>query len=109
VVTSAEASQRAVTHAPQVEIPTVVAGKGGLQAMGEGGLQVVLDTAARADAKSMDPNTARMLPKAVAAMWEMHRVRETHLSTAAQVPGYCEKPVIQNRSSHACLIIKILA
>jgi hypothetical protein len=70
--------------------------------MGEGGLQAVLDTVARADAKSLDP-------KAVVATWKVHRVQEILLSTAAWVPGYYEKLVTQKRSSHACLIIKILA
>jgi hypothetical protein len=77
--------------------------------VGEAGLLAVLDTAAQADAKSLDPKAAKILSKAVAATWEVHRVREILQSTAAGVPGYYEKPVTQNRSSHACLIIEILA
>jgi hypothetical protein len=98
-----------MAHTLQVEIPTMAAGEGGLQAVREGGLQSILDMAARADAKSLDPKAARILPKEVATTWEVHRVQEVLLSTVAQVPGYCEKPVTHNRSSHACLIIEILA
>jgi hypothetical protein len=65
--------------------------------MGEGGLQTVLDTAARAETKSLDPKAARIIPKAVAATWEVHRVWEILLSTAARVPGYCDKPVTQKK------------
>jgi hypothetical protein len=57
------------------------------KAVGEGGLQAVLDTTAWADAKSLDPKAARIMPKAVAATWEVHRVREILLSTAARVPS----------------------
>jgi hypothetical protein len=96
-----EVSQRAVAHTLHVEIPTV--------APGEGGLQGVLDTAAQGDAISLDPKSARILPKTVAAMWEVHRVLEILLSTTVWVTGYCEKHVTQNRSSHASLIIEILA
>jgi hypothetical protein len=103
MVTSMEASQRVAAHALKVEIPMVVAAANSPNpSMGEGGLQAVLDTVARADAKSLDP-------KAVVATWEVHRVQEILLSTAAWVPGYYEKLVTQKRSSHACLIIKILA
>jgi hypothetical protein len=77
--------------------------------VGEAGLLAVLDTAAQADAKSLDPKAAKILSKAVAATWEVHRVWEILQSTATGVPGYYEKPVTQNRSSHACLIIEILA
>jgi hypothetical protein len=110
-VTSIEASQRAAAHALQVEIPTMaaVAANSPDPSVGEGGLQAVLDTAAQVDVKSLDPKVARILLKVVAATWEVHRVWEILLSTAARVPGYCEKPVTQKRSSHACLIIKILA
>jgi hypothetical protein len=77
--------------------------------VGESGLQAVLDTTARADTKSLDPKAARILQKAVTTTWEVQRVWEILLSTAARVPSYCEKPVTQKRSSHACLIINILA
>jgi hypothetical protein len=100
MVTSMEASQRPAAHALQVEIPTVAAG--------EGGLQAVLDTAAWANTKILDSKVDRIPPKAVAAMWEVHRVWEILLSTVAWVPGYYENPVTQKRSSHACLIIEIL-
>jgi hypothetical protein len=51
--------------------------------VGEGGLQDDLDTAARVDAKSLDPKSARILPEVVATTWEVDRVREILLSTAA--------------------------
>jgi hypothetical protein len=38
---------------------------------------------AREDAKSLDPNVARILPEAVATTWELHQVREILLSTVA--------------------------
>jgi hypothetical protein len=88
-MTSTEASQKAMAHTLHVEIPMV--------AVGEGGLQGVLDTPAQADAKSLDPKSARILPKMVAAMWEVHRVWEILLSTIVRVPSYCEKTVTQNR------------
>jgi hypothetical protein len=65
--------------------------------------------AARADAKNLDPKAARILPEAVTTTWEVHRVWDILPFTMAWVPGYCEKSVIQKRSSHACLIIEILA
>jgi hypothetical protein len=65
--------------------------------------------AAWADTKNLDPKAARILPAAVAATWEVHRVWEILPFTVAWVPGYCEKSVIHKRSSHACLIIEILA
>jgi hypothetical protein len=40
--------------------------------------------------------------------WEVHRMWEI-LSIASRVPGYSENPITQKRSSHACLIIEILA
>jgi hypothetical protein len=75
----------------------------------EGGPQAVLDTAARANTRSLYSKGARILPKVVATTWEVHQVREILLSTAARVPGYCKKPITQKRSSHACLVIEILA
>jgi hypothetical protein len=91
-----EASQRAAAHAFQVEIPTVAATAAANSpdlSMGEGGLQAVLDMATRVDAKSLDPKAARIRSKAVAATWEVHRVREILQSTATHMSGYCEKPV----------------
>jgi hypothetical protein len=76
--------------------------------VGEEGLQANLDTVVGADASSLDPKAARILPETVAATWEVHQLWEI-LPTASRVPGYPEKPVIQKRLSHACLIIKILA
>jgi hypothetical protein len=71
-----EASQRVAAHAFLVE----------------GGLQADLDTAARADAKSLDLKAARILPEVLVATWVVHRLQEIFLPTVAQVPGYCEKP-----------------
>jgi hypothetical protein len=90
-----EVSQRAAALALQVEIPTVVvaAANSPDSSVEEGGLQAILDTAAWADAKILDPKAARILPKAVVATWEVHRVQEIMLSIVAWVPGYCEKPV----------------
>jgi hypothetical protein len=56
----------------------------------------------------VDLKAARILSEAVAAMWEVHRLWEI-IPTASRVHGYSEKHVIQKRSSHACLIIEILA
>jgi hypothetical protein len=96
-------------HALLVEIPTVVAAASNPDpSMGEGGLQANLDAAVGANARSMDSKVGRIMPEKVAATWEVHRLREILLSTAAQVLGYSEKPITQKRSSHSCLIIEIL-
>jgi hypothetical protein len=52
---------------------------------------------------------ARVLLKEVVSTWEVHRLWEILVSTAARVPGYSEKTVTQKRSRHASLIIEILA
>jgi hypothetical protein len=67
--------------------------------MGEECLQADLDTGVREDAKSLDPKVARILPKAVAATWEVHQLWEI-LPTASSIPGYSKKPVTQKRPSH---------
>jgi hypothetical protein len=88
VVTLTEARQRASAHALLVEITTAAAVASSPDpSVEEGGLQAVLDMAARANARSLDPKAARILPEAVVATWEVHRVREILLSTAARVPG----------------------
>jgi hypothetical protein len=61
-----------------------------------------------ADASGLDPKAVRILPKVVAATWEVPRLWEI-LPTVSRLPGYFEKFVTQKRLSHACLIIKILA
>jgi hypothetical protein len=99
-------------HALLVEIPKAVAAASSPDLdpfVGEGGLQADLDMAVGADARSLDPKAARILPEEVAATWEVHQLWEILLSTATRVLGYSEKPVTQKRSSHANLIIKILA
>jgi hypothetical protein len=105
-----EASQRAAAHVLLVEIPmAAMAASSPDPYVGEGGLQADLDMAIGADARGLDPKTARILPEKVAATWEVHQLREILLSTTAWVLGYSEKLVTQKRSSHACLIIEILA
>jgi hypothetical protein len=106
-VSSTEVIQRAAAPVLQVEIPTAAASSRD-PSVGEEGLQADLDTAVRADTSSMDPKAARILSEAVAATWEVHRLREV-LPTTSRVPGYSEKPVTQKRSWHACLIIEIMA
>jgi hypothetical protein len=54
-----------------------------------------------------DPKAARILPEAVVATWKVHRLGDPPY--ASRVLGYSEKLVSQKRSSHACLIIEILA
>jgi hypothetical protein len=60
--------------------------------MGEEGLQADLDTTVGADSSSLDLKAVTILSEAVAATWEVHRLREI-LPTASRVPGYSEKPV----------------
>jgi hypothetical protein len=60
--------------------------------VGEECLQADLDTAVGADASSLDTKAARILPEAMAATWEVHRLWEI-LPTASRVPDYSEKPV----------------
>jgi hypothetical protein len=60
--------------------------------MGKEGLQADLDTAVGANASSLNPKAARILPKAVAATWEVHQLWEI-LSTTLRVPDYSEKPI----------------
>jgi hypothetical protein len=91
-----------------VEIPTTPAVTSSPDpSVGEEGLQADLDTTVGADASSLDPKAARILPEVVAAMWEVHQLREI-LPIASRVSGYFEKPISQKRPSHACLIIEIL-
>jgi hypothetical protein len=61
-----------------------------------------------ADASRLNSKAARILPKTVAATWEVHQLQDI-LPTASRASGYSEKPVTQKRSSHTCLIIEILA
>jgi hypothetical protein len=84
----------------QVEIPMVVAVANSLQAD--------LDTAVAGDARSLEPKAAWILPEEVAVTWAVHQLWEI-IPIAWRVHGYSEKPVTQKRSSHACLIIEILA
>jgi hypothetical protein len=86
----------------------VVAASSSNPSMGEEGLQADVDTTVGVDTSSLDPKVVRILPEVLSATWEVHQLREI-LPIASRVSGYSEKPVTQNRSSHACLIIKILA
>jgi hypothetical protein len=87
-MSSMEAIQRASVPALQVEIPMTVSAPA-LQveiptaavvasspnpSVGEEGLQADLDTAVGADASSLDPKAARILPEAVMATWKVHRL-----------------------------------
>jgi hypothetical protein len=104
-----EAIQRVTAPALQVEVPmTSASASTPDMSVGEEGLQADLDTAVGVDASSLDPKAAKILLEAVAATWEVHRLREI-FPTALRVPGYSEKPITQKRLSHACLIIEILA
>jgi hypothetical protein len=92
-MSSMEAIQRAAVPTLQVEIPTAaVVASSPDPSMGEEGLQADLDTAIGANASSLNPKAARILPEAVAATWEVHRLWEI-LSTASRVPDYSEKPI----------------
>jgi hypothetical protein len=108
-VSSMEVIQRAATPALQVEIPMMVASTSiPNPSVGEEGLQADLDTTVGADASSLNPKVVRILSEAVVATWEVHRLWEI-LPTTSRVLGYSEKLVTQKRSSHACLIIEIMA
>jgi hypothetical protein len=51
------------------------------------------------DARRLDPKAAKMLPEALVATWEVHRLWEI-LPIALRASGYSEKPVTQKRLSH---------
>jgi hypothetical protein len=51
-----------------------------------------------ADASSLDPKAARILLEAMAARWEVHRLREI-LPTTSRVLGYSKKPVTKKIES----------
>jgi hypothetical protein len=57
-----------------------------------------LDTTMGEDARSLDLKAAKILMEAVAATWDVHRLREV-LPTTSRVPGYSENPVTQKRLS----------
>jgi hypothetical protein len=57
-----------------------------------------LDTTMGEDAKSLDLKAARILMEAVAATWDVHRLREV-LPMTSRVSGYSENPVTQKRLS----------
>jgi hypothetical protein len=58
-----------------------------------------LDTVVGEDARSLGLKAARIPPDAVAATWDLHRLRGI-LPTASRVPDYSENPVTQKRSTH---------
>jgi hypothetical protein len=104
-----EAIQRAAAPALQVEIPMVSASVSTPNLyVGDECLQADLDMAVGTNASSLDPKAAIILSEVVAVTWVVHQLWEI-LPTASRVSGYSEKPVTQKRSSHACLIIQILA
>jgi hypothetical protein len=85
----------AVVPTLEVEIPTTVMMTSSSDpSVREEGLQADLDAVVGADTSSMDLKAVRILSEAVAATWEVHRLREI-LSTASRVPDYSEKPVTQ--------------
>jgi hypothetical protein len=60
-----------------VEIPTTTASANSPDpSVGEDGLQADLDATVGVDGSSLDPKAARILLEAVAAMWEVHWLRE---------------------------------
>jgi hypothetical protein len=81
-----------------VEIPTTAAAASSPDldpSVGEGDLQVDLDTTVGEDARSLDPNVDRILLEEIAVTYEVHQQREILLSTGTRVLGYSEKPVTQ--------------
>jgi hypothetical protein len=64
--------------------------------VGEEGLQADLDRTVGVDTSSLNPKAVRIQSEAMAAMWEVHWLREI-LHTASRVPGYSEKPVTQKK------------
>jgi hypothetical protein len=94
-MSSTKAIQRAAAPTLQVEIPSVVASTSSLDpSVEEEGLQLDLDMTVEADASSLVLKAARILPEAVVAMWEVHRLWEI-LPTTSRVPGYSEQPITQ--------------
>jgi hypothetical protein len=81
----------------QVKVPTTaVAANSPDPSMGEEVLQADLDTAVGADTSRLDPKAARILLEAMAATWEVHRLRKV-LPSASRVPGYSKNPITQKR------------
>jgi hypothetical protein len=75
VVSSKEAIQRAAAPALQVVIPMMVVSASSTDpSVGEEGFQADLDMTVGADASSLDPKAARILPEAVVATWEVHQL-----------------------------------
>jgi hypothetical protein len=109
VLSSPEAIQRVAAPPLQVEIPmAAVVASSPDPSVGEEGLQADLDMTVGADASSLDPKAARILPEAVPATQEEHQLQEI-LATASRVPSYSKKHVTQKGSDRACLIIEIQA
>jgi hypothetical protein len=73
----------------------------------EESLQADLDMTVGVDTSSLDPKAVRILLDVMLVTREVHQLRKI-MPTALRVLVYSEKPVTQKRSSHACLIIKIL-
>jgi hypothetical protein len=99
-VSSTAAIQRAAAPALQVELLMASAMASTLDpSVGEECQKADLDMAVGEYARSLVLKAAEILPKAVTAMWEVHRLWEI-LSTASRLPGYSENPVTQKRLSH---------
>jgi hypothetical protein len=91
-VLSVEAFQRAATSALQVDLPTasMIASNSDLT-VGEECWKTDLNTTMGEGARSLDCVVARSLPKALAAMWKVHRLREI-LPKTSWLLGYSENP-----------------
>jgi hypothetical protein len=97
VVSSTEAFKRVVAPVLQVKLPMIsMAASNPNPDVREECWKTDLDVAS---ARSMHPVSARRLPKAVDAMWKVHRLREI-LPTTSLVSDYSENPVTQTKLSH---------
>jgi hypothetical protein len=93
---------------PGEDPQAVVAVGSPVPSVGEEGLYAKLDMTVGADGSILDLKVAGIMLEAVLATREVHQLWEI-LPTTSRVSGYFEKSITQKQSSHACLIIKILA
>jgi hypothetical protein len=99
-VSSTEAFQRVAVPVLKVELPTASAMASNPDlAVGEECRTADLDKALGEGVRNLDLKATRILPKAVAATWKVHWLREI-LPRTSWEPGYSENPVTQQRSSH---------
>jgi hypothetical protein len=96
-VSSTEACKRAPAPAPRVELPTASAAANNPDPTVWGEYwKTDLDMAG---ARILHSVVVRSLPKLVAAMWKVHRLREI-LPRVSWVLDYNENPITQQRLSH---------